>query len=93
MNFCAVGERERIPTCAWRILNSPIVKGNLVELFRIVLNPFNCLQNVSQITEKTDRICFLHTGTASASTVSRKESGNAMGVTTSTGTPSNVFSS
>ena len=66
-------------------------KPGLVHPRGISIYSLNSLGNV--INEVLGAQLLAHTGTASDSTVLRKESGSALGVSTSTDTPSRICSS
>lgn len=70
------------------ILNQLVFeKTDLIDILRIAVDSSDSLENMTEIVRDT-RIVFAHTGNASLSTRARNFSGKALGVSTSTPTPS-----
>src|SRR6266542_5704735 len=59
----------------------------------IAVDSHNCLKDMGKKVLDTEFVGFAHIGLASATTLSRKCSGNAFGVKTATGMPSSLRSS
>lgn len=85
---CGFADDFKVPY--YRILNQLILqKHDFGHIGGIGIDTVNRLQNMCQIVGNALQVRLAHTGTASARTVARKLDGKALGVTTSTGMPSN----
>ena len=91
--YVTSGLAEYLEVADHRILRHLVLqKARFIHIVGVALNALNGLKNVREVVRETLWI-VAHTGTASASTASRNLSGNAFGVSTSTGTPSSARNS